>query len=98
MNVLGAAITLMGVTVLGLSACAQPAVVPGTPAAPAASAPVAPSPVTVVAPPQPPTVYVVPQTVPVPAPPKAAQTSCQWLYANGYSYTAVLSIWAQPNF
>lgn len=29
---------------------------------------------------------------------KAAQTSCQWLYANGYSYTAVLSIWAQENF
>jgi hypothetical protein len=100
MNILVATITLTGVTILGLSACAQPAAVPGSPAAPVTSAPVASSPVTVVAPPPPPsTVYLVPpQTVTVPATPKATQTSCQWLYANGYSYTAVLSIWAQQNF
>jgi hypothetical protein len=95
-----AAITLAGVTILGLSACAQPAAVPGSPAAPAVPAPAAPAPVTVVAPPSPSTVYVMPpqQTVTVPAVPKATQTSCQWLYANGYPYTAVLSIWAQESF
>jgi hypothetical protein len=101
MNTLVAAITLTGVTLLGLSGCAQPAAVPGSPAPAATPAPVAPSPATVVAPPPPSTVYMVPpppQTVTVPAAPKAAQTSCQWLYANGYSYTAVLSIWAQENF
>ena len=98
MNTLVAAVTLTGVTLLGLSACAQPAAVPGSPVPAATPAPVAPSPATVVAPP--PTVYVAPppQTVTVPAAPKMAQTSCQWLYANGYSYTAVLSIWAQENF
>jgi hypothetical protein len=98
MKILVATITLTGATILGLSACAQPAAVPGSPAAPVTSAPVAPTPVTVIVPP-PSTVYMVPpQTVPVPAAPKAAQTSCQWLYANGYSFAAVLSIWAQENF
>jgi hypothetical protein len=98
MKTLAATITLAGLTILGLSACAQPATVPGTPAAPATSAPAAPSPVTIVVPP-PSTVYQAPpQTVTVPAPPKATLTSCQSFYANGYSYAAVLSLWAQQNF
>src|SRR5262245_29817043 len=100
MNTLVAAITLTGVAILGLSACARPAAVPGSPVPPANPAPAAPSTATLVSPPPPSTVYVFPppQTVTAPAAPKTTQTSCQWLYANGYPYTAVLSIWAQENF
>lgn len=93
-----AAAILGGVAVLALAACARPVTGTSTPAdapkpAAGSSAPstLAPS-----------TVYVTPPaTVTVQqAPPKPRQplTPCQRLYADGYSYDAAYSKWAEAGF
>lgn len=88
-----AAATFTGMAVLGLAACAHP--VPGSAVVATTSVAGTPPPTTEAAPP-PVTVYVAPPvtvTEPVPAPPKPAQTSCQWLKANGYSYAYAVELW-----
>lgn len=93
-----AALTFTGVAALGLTACAQRVAAPAVPVAITTTTVAAPAPATVIIPP-PATVYVVPpETVTAPAAPKAAQTSCQWLRANGYSYTLMRSVWMQEGF
>jgi hypothetical protein len=90
---LAAAATFTGMAVLGLAACAQPATGHASAAPTTTTAVVAPPP-TAVAPPV--TVYVAPPvtvTAPVPVAPKPAQTSCQWLAANGYSYAFAVELW-----
>lgn len=90
-----AAATFAGMAVLGLTACAQPGLSPGI-AVPATTSVAGTDPPATRA--APPTVYVAPPvtvTVPEPAPvaPKPAQTPCQWLKANGYSYTFAVESW-----
>ncbi|MGB3444161.1 MAG: hypothetical protein WBA97_35940 [Actinophytocola sp.] len=95
------AATFTGMAVLGLAACAQPASVPGSAVPVTTSEAGIPPPTTTVPPPV--TVFVTPPvtvTVPEPAPvrPKLAQTPCQWLKANGYSYEFALLSWADEGF
>jgi len=90
-----AAAILGGVAVLGIAGCAQPVTGTSAPAATQAPAPTSQATSTVV---PPATVTVTPPaTVTVAAPPKP-QTPCQRLYAQGYSYAAAYSAWADAGY
>jgi hypothetical protein len=86
--------TVLGLLALVLTACARPTAGSAV-SVPTATVTASPS-VTVVVPP-PATVYAAPPaTVTVPAVP--AQTPCQWLHANNYSYEQAYAAWAQEGY
>jgi hypothetical protein len=87
-----------GVTLLGLSACAQPIPGTGTSAPTETSTVDTQSSVTVVVPP-PETVYVAPpETVTVPGAPTKPLTPCQQMYVDGYSYELAYAAWQRADF
>jgi len=86
--------TVIGLLALGLTACARPTAGSAVPV-PTATVTASPSVTVVAAPPA--TVYAAPPaTVTVPAVP--AQTPCQWLRANNYSYEQAYAAWTQEGF
>jgi hypothetical protein len=91
------AAAFVGLSLLGLTACAQPTAGLATPAATATTTASAQPPVTVVPPPA--TVYVTPPaTVTVPGTPEKAMTPCRRLHADGYSYEVAYAAWEQEGF
>jgi hypothetical protein len=92
----GAAI-LGGVAVLGLAGCAQPVTGTGTPAAAQKPATTSQATSTVVVTPSTVTVTPPPTVTVQKAPPKP-RTPCQQLYAQGYSYAAAYTEWANAGY